>query len=175
MPNKKISQLSTISPVPTGGLMLVSNDGVSRSATVKDVAEAITDSVTTFTGMSDTPDAISGNMFVVGNPGGTELIFTKNLNLGTGTFVETSQTGDFIDTSDTGNFLFESSLSGTYSTQFDVTAAGGKYLISEVTAGSHTTTTQVQQLQINLQRGNTYKFRTDSSTNGHPLFLSPKG
>ena len=81
MPNKKISQLSTISPVPTGGLMLVSNGGVSRSATVKDVAEAITDSVTTFTGMSDTPDAISGNMFVVGNPGGTELIFTNNLNL----------------------------------------------------------------------------------------------
>ena len=175
MPNKKISQLSTISPVPTGGLMLVSNGGVSRSATVKDVAEAITDSVTTFTGMSDTPDAISGNMFVVGNPGGTELIFTKNLNLGTGTFVETSQTGDFIDTSDTGNFLFESSLSGTYSTQFDVTAGGGKYSLSEVTGASHAATTQVQQLQINLQRGNTYKFRTDSSTNGHPFIFVTQG
>ena len=175
MPNKKISQLSTISPVPTGGLMLVSNGGVSRSATVKDVAEAITDSVTTFTGMSDTPDAISGNMFVVGNPGGTELIFTKNLNLGTGTFVETSQTGDFIDTSDTGNFLFESSLSGTYSTQFDVTAGGGKYLLSEVTGASHAATTQVQQLEINLQRGNTYKFRTDSSTNGHPFIFVTEG
>ena len=197
MPNKKISQLSTISPVPTGGLMLVSNGGVSRSATVKDVAEAITDSVTTFTGMSDTPDAISGNMFVVGNPGGTELIFTKNLNLGTGTFVETSQTGDFIDTSDTGNFitsadtgilvgvnqtgnfLTEQSKSGTYSTQFDITVqsidGGNRYLLSEVVDGSHAATSQVDRLVINLQRGNTYKFRSSASAASHPFHIVTGG
>ena len=113
MPNKKISQLSTISPVPTGGLVLVSHAGVSRSATVRGLTETISGAVTTFTGMSDTPNAISGNMFVVGNPAGSELVFTDNLNLGTGTFVKTSQTGDFIGTAETGNFLFESSPSGT--------------------------------------------------------------
>ena len=175
MPNKKISQLSTISPVPTGGLVLVSHAGVSRSATVRGLTETISGAVTTFTGMSDTPNAISGNMFVVGNPAGSELIFTDNLNLGTGTFVETSQTGDFIGTAETGNFLFESSPSGTYSTQFDVTQAGGKYLLSEVTGASHAATTQVQQLQINLQRGNTYKFRTDSSTSSHPFIFVTQG
>jgi hypothetical protein len=69
MANKKISQLSQMSPVPTGGLMILANSGVSRSVTVKDVAEAIqSSSSNTFTGLNDTPTGISGNMFAVGNP-----------------------------------------------------------------------------------------------------------
>ena len=69
--------------------------------------------------------------------------------------------------------LISGSLEG--STQFNVTAAGGAYFLSEVTAGSHTTTSQVQKLEINLQRGNTYKFTTDSSTNGHPFIFVTEG
>jgi hypothetical protein len=75
----------------------------------------------------------------------------------------------------TGDYLTEESASGTYSTQFNVTAAGGAYSLSEITAGSHTTTSQVQKLEINLQRGNTYKFTTDSSTNGHPFIFVTQG
>ena len=75
----------------------------------------------------------------------------------------------------TGDYLTEESSSGTYSTQFNVTAAGGAYFLSEITAGSHTTTSQVQKLEINLQRGNTYKFTTDSSTNGHPFIFVTEG
>ena len=75
----------------------------------------------------------------------------------------------------TGDYLTEESSSGTYSTQFNVTAAGGAYFLSEVVDGSHTTTSQVQKLEINLQRGNTYKFTTDSSTNGHPFIFVTEG
>jgi len=75
----------------------------------------------------------------------------------------------------TGDYLTEESSSGTYSTQFNVTAAGGAYFLSEITAGSHTGTSQVQQLEINLQRGNTYKFTTDASTNGHPFIFVTEG
>ena len=41
MANKKISQLSAISPVPTGALMVLAKSGVSRSANFRDIAEAI--------------------------------------------------------------------------------------------------------------------------------------
>ena len=88
MPNKKISQLSALSPVPTGGLMVIANSGVSRSATVKDVAEAIASSNTTFSGLTDTPDGISGGMFLVGNTSGTALEFSDDLHLGTGSFLD---------------------------------------------------------------------------------------
>jgi len=88
MPNKKISQLSSIDPVPTGALMIVANSGVSRKATVKAVAEAITDSVNTFSGLVDTPSGISGDMFVVGKSDGTALVFTNDLHLGTGHFLD---------------------------------------------------------------------------------------
>ena len=72
-------------------------------------------------------------------------------------------------------FLTEGSASGTYSNQFNVTVAGGKYYLSEVTGASHTSTSQVQQLEIYLQRGNSYKFTTDSSTNTHPFIFVTQG
>ena len=116
MPNKKISQLSQISPVPTGGLMLVSNSGVSRSATVKDVAEAIASSNTTFSGLTDTPSGISGGMFLVGNSDGTALEFSDDLHLGTGHFLDkrlggtisgtvTMATGEKIEFANSDNFI----------------------------------------------------------------------
>ena len=88
MPNKKISQLSGISPVPTGALMIIANSGVSRNASVRDVANAISASTSTFVGLTDTPTGISGNMFVVGNSDGTDLVFTNDLHLGTGYFLD---------------------------------------------------------------------------------------
>ena len=88
MANKKISQLSGISPVPTGALMIIANSGVSRNASVKDVANAISASTSTFVGLTDTPAGISGDMFVVGNSDGTDLIFSNDLNLGTGYFLD---------------------------------------------------------------------------------------
>ena len=88
MPNKKISQLSGISPVPTGALMIIANSGVSRNASVRDVANAISASTSTFIGLPDTPTGISGNMFVVGNSDGTDLVFTNDLHLGTGYFLD---------------------------------------------------------------------------------------
>ena len=88
MPNKKISQLSGISPVPTGALMIIANSGVSRNAYVRDVANAIQASTSTFSGLTDTPSGISGNMFVVGNSDGTALVFSDDLNLGTGYFLD---------------------------------------------------------------------------------------
>ena len=117
MANKKISQLSQISPVPTGGLMILANSGVSRSATVKDVAEAIqSSSSNTFSGLNDTPTGISGNMFAVGNPDGTGIVFSKNLHLGTGHFLDkryggtisgtvTMATGEKIQFANTSNFI----------------------------------------------------------------------
>jgi hypothetical protein len=89
MPNKKISQLSQISPVPTGGLMILANSGVSRSATIKEIAEAIQGSSSnTFSGLNDTPSGISGNMFAVGSPDGSGIVFSKDLHLGTGHFLD---------------------------------------------------------------------------------------
>ena len=75
-------------------------------------------------------------------------------------------------------FLTEGSASGTYSNQFNVSVVndgGNKYYLSEVTGASHTSTSQVQQLEIYLQRGNTYKFTTDSSTNTHPFIFVTQG
>ena len=73
--------------------------------------------------------------------------------------------------------MTELSESGTYGTQFDVTAAGGKFYLSEITAGSHITTSQVERPAINLHRGHTYKFRSSSSAASHPFFIasSPGG
>ena len=93
MPNKKISQLSGISPVPTGALVVVANSGVSRSATIKDMASAIASTNNNFSGLADTPSGITGDMFLVGSPGGNSLTFSKNLNLGTGTFLDKNTGG----------------------------------------------------------------------------------
>ena len=95
MANKKISQLSGISPVPTGALVVVANSGVSRSATVKDMASAIASTNNSFSGLLDTPSGITGDMFLVGSPGGNSLTFSKDLNLGTGTFLD-KKTGGTI-------------------------------------------------------------------------------
>ena len=95
MANKKISQLSGISPVPTGALVVVANSGVSRSATVKDMASAIASTNNNFSGLVDTPSGITGDMFLVGSPGGNSLTFSKDLNLGTGTFLD-KKTGGTI-------------------------------------------------------------------------------
>ena len=116
MANKKISQLSQISPVPTGGLMIVANSGVSRSASVKDIANAVASTNSTFSGLTDTPDAISGDMFVVGHPDGTGLTFSKNLHLGTGNYLDktvggtisgdvTMATGEKIQFANSTNFI----------------------------------------------------------------------
>ena len=116
MPNKKISQLSQISPVPTGGLLIVANSGVSRSASVKDIANAVASSNTTFSGLTDTPSDITGNMFVVGNADGTELTFSKDLHLGTGNYLDktvggtisgdvTMATGEKIQFANSNNFI----------------------------------------------------------------------
>ena len=89
MANKKISQLSAISPVPTGALMVLANSGVSRSATVRDIAEAIeADASTTFVALTDTPGSITANSFVVGNAAGNALEFSDDLHLGTGHFLD---------------------------------------------------------------------------------------
>ena len=93
MPNKKISQLSGISPVPTGALVVVANSGVSRSATIKDMASAIASTNNNFSGLADTPSGITGDMFLVGSPGGNSLTFSKDLNLGTGTFLDKNTGG----------------------------------------------------------------------------------
>ena len=66
MPNKKISQLSGISPVPTGALMIIANSGVSRNAYVRDVANAIQASTSTFVGLTDTPSGIPKTVRVSG-------------------------------------------------------------------------------------------------------------
>ena len=95
MANKKISQLSGISPVPTGALVVVANSGVSRSATVKDMASAIASANDNFSGLLDTPSGITGDMFLVGAPGGNSLTFSKDLNIGTGTFLD-KKTGGTI-------------------------------------------------------------------------------
>ena len=116
MANKKISQLSQISPVPTGGLLIVANSGVSRSASVKDMAAALASSNTTFSGLTDTPSDITGNMFVVGNADGTELTFSKDLHLGTGNYLDktvggtisgdvTMATGEKIQFANSTNFI----------------------------------------------------------------------
>ena len=95
----------------------------------------------------------------------------------TGIFVDIHTSGTFVGDHETGNFLTELSESGTYGTQFDVTAAGGKFYLSEITAGSHITTSQVERPAINLHRGHTYKFRSSSSAASHPFFIasSPGG
>ena len=95
----------------------------------------------------------------------------------TGIFVDIHTSGTFVGDHETGNFLTELSESGNYGTQFDITVAGGKYYLSEITAGSHITTSQVQQPTINLHRGHTYKFRSSSSAASHPFFIasSPGG
>ncbi len=116
MANKKISQLSQISPVPTGGLMILANSGVSRSASVKDIADAVASTNTTFSGLTDTPDGISGDMFVVGHPDGTGLTFSKDLHLGTGNYLDktvggtisgdvTMATGEKIQFANSNNFI----------------------------------------------------------------------
>ena len=114
------------------------------------------------------------------NIGTSESLAGKKLNIVGDVEISGSlfQSGDlFSPTPDLGasGFLTEESTSGTYSTQFNVTAGGGVYYVSEITAGSHTTTSQVQQLELYLQRGNSYKFTTDSSTNGHPLIIVTQG
>ena len=95
----------------------------------------------------------------------------------TGIFVDIHTSGTFVGDHETGNFLTELSESGTYGTQFDITAAGGKFYLSEITAGSHITTSQVERPTINLHRGHTYKFRSSSSAASHPFFIasSPGG
>lgn len=68
--------------------------------------------------------------------------------------------------------MTELSESGTYGTQFDITAGGGKFYLSEITAGSHITTSQAERPTINLHRGHTYKFRSSSSASSHPFFIA---
>ena len=116
MSNKKLSQLAQITPVPTGALMLLANSGVSRSASVRDVANAISTSNSTFSGLSDTPSDITGSMFVVSNADGTELTFSKDLHLGTGNYLDktvggtisgdvTMATGEKIEFANSNNFI----------------------------------------------------------------------
>ena len=97
--------------------MILANSGVSRSVTVKDVAEAVQGSSSnTFSGLNDTPAGISGNMFAVGNPDGTGIVFSKNLHLGTGHFLDkrnggtisgtvTMASGEKIQFANTSNFI----------------------------------------------------------------------
>ena len=96
------------------------------------------------------------------NIGTSDSLAGKKLNIVGDVEISGSlfQSGDlFSPTPDLtqSGFLTEESTSGTYSSQFNVTQAGGKYLLSEVTGASHITTSQVQQLEIYLQRGNSYK------------------
>ncbi len=116
MANKKLSQLAQITPVPTGALMLLANSGVSRSASVRDVANAISTSNSTFSGLSDTPSDITGSMFVVSNADGTELTFSKDLHLGTGNYLDktvggtisgdvTMAAGEKIQFANSNNFI----------------------------------------------------------------------
>tara|TARA_Y100000593_G_scaffold52663_1_gene98825 strand:+ start:8428 stop:11613 length:3186 start_codon:yes stop_codon:yes gene_type:complete len=136
MANKKISQLSAISPVPTGALMVLANSGVSRSATVRDIAEAIeADASTTFVALTDTPGSITANSFVVGNAAGNALEFSDDLHLGTGHFLDkrvggiisgdvTMAAGDTIYFNDTANEQNYISHNGTGV----VTIGAGKFL-----------------------------------------------
>ena len=136
MANKKISQLSAISPVPTGALMVLANSGVSRSATVRDIAEAIeADASTTFVALTDTPGSITANSFVVGNAAGNALEFSDDLHLGTGYFLDkrvggiisgdvTMAAGEAIYFNDTANEQNYISHNGTGV----VTIGAGKFL-----------------------------------------------
>ena len=136
MANKKISQLSAISPVPTGALMVLANSGVSRSATVRDIAEAIeADASTTFVALTDTPGSITANSFVVGNAAGNALEFSDDLHLGTGHFLDkrvggiisgdvTMAAGEAIYFNDTANEQNYISHNGTGV----VTIGAGKFL-----------------------------------------------
>ncbi len=136
MANKKISQLSAISPVPTGALMVLANSGVSRSATVRDIATAIeADASTTFVALTDTPGSITANSFVVGNAAGNALEFSDDLHLGTGHFLDkrvggiisgdvTMAAGETIYFNDTANEQNYISHNGTGV----VTIGAGKFL-----------------------------------------------
>jgi hypothetical protein len=95
----------------------------------------------------------------------------------TGILVGKNESGQFVGDHETGVFLTEQSLSGTYSTQFQIEVAdngGGtdKYYLSEITAGSHITTGRVLQPVINLNRGNTYKFRSTNSASNHGFYIA---
>ena len=107
----------------------------------------------------------------------TTNINTVSTNLGTSG--QTLQTQITTLEGQTGDYLTEESVSGTYSTQFNVSVAndggGNKYYLSDVTGPSYTATTQVKQLEVYLNRGETYKFTTDSSTSNHPFFFATQG
>ena len=135
-------------------------------------------------------DDVSGNLITTGQTLQTQItsndsdISTLTTNLGTtGQTLQTQITSNDSDISTlqnlTGDYLTEESLSGTYSTQFDITVqsigGGNRYLLSEVTDGSAFTTSQVDRLVINLQRGNTYKFRSSSSASSHPFIIVSGG
>jgi hypothetical protein len=95
----------------------------------------------------------------------------------TGILVGKNESGQFVGDHETGVFLTEQSLSGTYSTQFQIEVAlnddgVNKYYLSEITAGSHITTGRVLQPVINLNRGNTYKFRSTNSAASHGFYIA---
>ena len=121
-------------------------------------------------------DDISGNLITTGQTLTTNINTVAN-NLGTSG--QTLQTQITTLEGQTGDYLTEESVSGTYSTQFNVSVAndggGNKYYLSDVTGPSYTATTQVKQLEVYLNRGETYKFTTDSSTSNHPFFFATQG
>ncbi len=94
----------------------------------------------------------------------------------TGILVGKNESGQFVGDHETGVFLTEQSLSGTYSTQFQIEVADylgtDKYYLSEITAGSHITTGRVLQPVINLNRGNTYKFKSTNSASSHGFYIA---
>jgi hypothetical protein len=88
-----------------------------------------------------------------------------------------NESGQFVGDHETGVFLTEQSLSGTYSTQFQIEVADNglgtdKYYLSEITAGSHITTGRALQPVINLNRGNTYKFKSTASAASHGFYIA---
>ena len=100
---------------------------------------------------------MSGNLITTGQTLQAQItsndsdISTLTTNLGTtGQTLQTQITSNDSDISTlqnlTGDYLTEESLSGTYSTQFDITVqyigGGNRYLLSEVTDGSAFTTSQ---------------------------------
>ena len=95
----------------------------------------------------------------------------------TGILVGKNESGQFVGDHETGVFLTEQSLSGTYSTQFQIEVALNddgvdKYWLSEITAGSHITTGRALQPVINLNRGNTYKFKSTASAASHGFYIA---
>jgi len=106
--------------------------------------------------------------------GGSGALFNVSVdNSGTPTFTWVSGgtgylVGDTITFADPGNgpsatdiVLTINSLSG-----------GTIYFLSEITEGSHTTTSMVPKPVINLNRGNTYKFKSTASAASHGFYIA---